>query len=204
VGKRRRLLVLLAALVLSTGRVRPGLCPAARKLRRGTSTKHLSEDPITSDPFTPPSPAGRYRIPSEKGKSTLFPSGEKVRSLDVDLGGREVKIKIQSSTSAGRRSCARAPAQGDVPAGDVTAGGALHPGAELRRHRRRQADYLRTSTTPFVEAEAAAADLSAAAVNDAVVRVNRWRALGQDVHNLQAKVQEQAAAIAALERRRPP
>jgi hypothetical protein len=205
-GKRRRLLVLLAALVLIravSGQDQPGgrEALAAQYLHK---TLYL-KIPVTSDSFKAVISAGRYRILSEKGKSTLFPVGEKVRITDVDLGGREVKVKIQSLDQR-RQAELRfvLSAQGEVfPAGDVAAvlGKFFTPGLSYADIDGAKRDYLEDQYNGFVEAESAAADMSTAAVNDAVVRVNpAGRALGQDVHNLQAKVQEQAAAIAALEK----
>ena len=121
------------------------------------------------------------------------------------MGGREVKLKIQSLDQR-RQAELRfvLSAQGDVfPAGDVAAvlGKFFTPGLSYADIDGAKRDYLEDQYNAFVEAESAAADMSAAAVNDAVVRANpAGRALGQDVHNLQAKVQEQAAAIAALEK----
>ncbi len=205
-GKGRRLLVLLAVLAL----VRAVSGQAAPAGKDALAAQYLNKTlflkiPVTSESFKAVIAGGRYRILSEKGKSTLFPVGEKVRITDVDMGGREVKLKIQSLDQ--RREAELRfvlSAQGDVfPAGDVAAvlGRFFTPGLSYADIDGAKRDYLEDQYNAFVEAEATAADLSAAAVNDAVVRVNpAGRALGQDVHNLQAKVQEQAASIATLEK----
>lgn len=205
-GKGRRLMVLLAAVAMVWA-VNGQAPPAAKD---ALAAQYLNKTlylkiPITSESFKAVISASRYRILSEKGKSILFPVGEKVRITDVDMGSREVKLKIQSLDQR-RQAELRfvLSAQGDVfPAGDVAAvlGKFFTPGLSYADIDGAKRDYLEDQYNAFVDAEATAADLSAAAVNDAVVRVNpAGRALGQDVHNLQSKVQEQAAAIAALEK----
>ena len=205
-GKGWRLLVLLAVLAMvraASGQVAP-VGKDALAVQYLNKTLYL-KIPITSESFKAVISGGRYRILSERGKSTLFPVGEKVRITDADMGGREVKLKIQSlDQRRGAELRFVLSAQGDAfPAGDVATvlGKFFTPGLGYADIDGAKRDYLEDQYNAFVEAEAAAADLSTAAVNDAVVRVNpAGRALGQDVHNLQAKVQEQAAAIAGLEK----
>ena len=179
-GKGRRLLVLLAVMAL----VRAVSGQAAPAGKDALAAQYLNKTlylkiPVTSESFKAVISGGRYRILSERGKSTLFPVGEKVRITDVDLGGREVKLKIQSLDQR-RQAELRfvLSAQGDVfPAGDVAAvlGKFFTPGLSYADIDGAKRDYLEDQYNAFVEAESTAADLSAAAVNDAVVRVNPCR-----------------------------
>jgi hypothetical protein len=205
-GDRRWLFLLLAGLLLAAlglGQDQPG-GKEALTARYENKTLYL-KIPLTTDSFKAVIAGGRYRILSEQGKTTLFPVGEKVRLTDVNMGGREVKIKIQSLDQR-RQAELRfvLSAQGDVfPSADVSAvlSRIFTAGLSYADIEGAKRDYLEDQYNAFVESEGAAADLPPAAIHETILRANpAGRALSQDVHNLQAKVQEQTASIAALEK----
>jgi chromosome segregation ATPase len=137
----------------------------------------------------------------------LFTLGEKVRITDIDFGGRDITFEVASfdaSKKAKIRFEFSAELDGPFSASDdfnavlakiFTMG--LTP-ADLDQAPQ---EYITDRYRQFIRDEARLSDLSEAEIHRFILAENSAaRALQQDVNNLQARIREQDAALAAVRR----